>query len=277
VGLRSKGATQADVESRWFRYWCGQLKAAPVYHRKLWEYAYTLQAFYETGVMKPGGRMLGFGVGDEPIPSYLASIGIDVVATDLPRKDRARQGWPASKSGESELQKLQHLQLIDAETFRNRVQFQPIDMTAIPAECREFDACWSCCSLEHLGSIQKGIEFIISSIKTLKLGGLAVHTTEFNYANDRETIDNWATVLFQRRHFEELAEALRGRGYHVEPFDFELGAQALDRFIDVPPYELDGSDSFRSLWSHGWQRAHLKLSIDGFASTSFGIIIRRDL
>ena len=45
--LVSKPTTQADMESPWFAYWCQQLKIAPIYHRKIWEYAFVLQCLHE--------------------------------------------------------------------------------------------------------------------------------------------------------------------------------------------------------------------------------------
>lgn len=71
--LSSKLCTQADIESEWMAYWCGQLKVPVVFHRKLWEFAYVLQAIHGAGMLREGARGLGFGCGEEPIPSYLAS------------------------------------------------------------------------------------------------------------------------------------------------------------------------------------------------------------
>ena len=82
-GVGGKPTTQADVESPWFAYWCRELKIAPVYHRKLWEYAFLLQALYEHDKLREGALGLGFGCGEEPIPSYLAASGIAVTVTDL--------------------------------------------------------------------------------------------------------------------------------------------------------------------------------------------------
>ncbi|MBV5337004.1 MAG: hypothetical protein J0653_03215, partial [Deltaproteobacteria bacterium] len=72
------------------------------------------------------------------------------------------------------------------------------------------DFCWSSCSLEHLGSIKAGLDFIKASLKTLKVGGVAVHTTEYNVSSDEATIDNNPTlVLFRRCDIQGLVEELR--------------------------------------------------------------------
>jgi hypothetical protein len=146
-------------------------------------------------------------------------------------------------------------------------------MRSLPSDLRDYDFCWSVCALEHLGSIAAGLEFVRNSLATLRPGGLAVHTTEFNFLNDHQTIDNWPTVLFQQKHFEELTEKLEGEGHCVSELDFDYGNKPLDKFIDLPPYIHDWPESRRDIWGEGHN--HLKVGIDGFAVTCFGLIIRK--
>src|SRR6185437_748196 len=104
--------------------------------------------------------------------------------------------------------------------LRDNIEFQPLDMRQIPPSMHgQFDFCWSASSLQHLGSIENGLEFIEESLRVLKPGGVAVHTTEFN-VDDAQTIDHWGTVLFQRKHFLDLAQRLARRGYRVAKIDF---------------------------------------------------------
>ena len=117
------------------------------------------------------------------------------------------------------------------------------------------------------------MSFIENAMRTVRDGGIAVHTTEFNFLNDDETIDNWPTVLFQRKHFLEMERQLRTLGYDVAPLDFNVGSKPLDRFIDTPPWLSDQNDYVRSQW--GTDSMHIKLSIDGFVCTCFGLIIRK--
>ena len=88
-----------------------------------------------------------------------------------------------------------------------------------------------------------------------------------------QTIDDWPTVLFQKRHFIELAERLRRQGHHVAPLDFDVGDKPLDKFIDLPPYEWNCTPYQRDTWKS--ESLHLKVTIDGFACTCFGTIIRK--
>jgi len=164
--------------------------------------------------------------------------------------------------------------LLSREQFDRQVVFRSADMNNIPADLRDYDFCWSICALEHLGSIKLGSDFIENSLATLRSGGTAVHTTNFNFLNDQHTIDNnWPTVLFQRKHFEDLAERLQNQGHTVARLNFNVGRKPLDRFIDVPPYPHNWCKWQRDMWQESV--VHLKLSVDGFACTCFGLIVQK--
>ncbi|MBU2768488.1 hypothetical protein HAP94_20520 [Acidithiobacillus ferrivorans] len=81
--LKSKLCTQADCESDWFIFWLNRLKSGFVYHRKLWEFCYIAQQLYVFGALAPGKSGLGFGCGEEPLPSLWATFGAASTATDL--------------------------------------------------------------------------------------------------------------------------------------------------------------------------------------------------
>ena len=272
VGLASKPSTQADMESDWVAHWCAELRVPMIFHRKLWELAYLLQALHENGHIVPGARGLGFGCGEEPIPSYLAAHGVAVTVTDLAADAAQASGWAATGQHATSPDQAYRANLVDRATFDRLVNLRTVDMTAIPADLAGYDFCWSICALEHLGSIAKGLAFIENAMATLRPGGLAVHTTEFNIAPDGPTIDDWATVLFKREHFTALAERLTAAGHTVAPLDFDIGDKPMDRFIDLPPWSHDLPAEWQR-W-HG-QPAHLKIAFDGFVSTCFGLVIRK--
>jgi SAM-dependent methyltransferase len=248
----SRPATQADLEAPWTRYWSAQLKERHAIHRRVWEYAFVLQALAHAEKLRPGMRGLELGSGN-PLASYLASRGCEIIAADS--KDLLAD--QIYRSG-----------LLDRSTFNSKVSTRVIDLSAIPRDLKDFDFCWSIGKLQHAGSLSRGMELIESVIDTLKPGGVAVHTTEFSFAVQDQTIDNWGTVLFQRRHFEEMARRLERKGCRVLPLDFNVGTGPLDRFIDVPPFEM-ASDDLKD-WSHDVM--HIKVSLDGFPCTSFGLV-----
>ncbi len=54
VGLASKPSTQKDIESNWVAYWANKLNIGVIYHRKIWELCYVLQALAERGILQAG-------------------------------------------------------------------------------------------------------------------------------------------------------------------------------------------------------------------------------
>ena len=282
-GIISKPTTQNDIESSWFSYWCKELESAPIYHRKLWEYAFILQALFENNMLLQGKKCIGFGCGREPLASYFASKKINVIVSDLDPERVADKGWAKTNQHTTVKSSAFHPNLISREIFDDYVDHEYIDMNNLPSFENKFDYCWSVCALEHLGSIQNGLDFVCNSLDVLKPGGIAVHTTEYNYLHNNKTIDNWDTVLFLRKHFEDLAEQLANKGHELIGPDFDIGNGILDRFIDLPPYQGDTDSLFgrgfsvNPLDSMNGNKGpiQLKLNIDGFPSTCFGLLIRK--
>lgn len=266
--LKSKICNQDDFSTDWLLFWCRELQTAPYYHRKIWEFCYICQALFGEGKLAPAHQGLGFGCGQEPLPSLFAKYGAQVTATDLDPERPEAEVWRSTRQHAAAVEGLRRRDICPDERRLANIEFQPIDMTAIPrAFSGRFDFCWSACALEHLGTLAKGLEFIENSLQTLKPGGVAVHTTEFTF-DEGETIDNYPTVLYQSRHLVEFAARMREKGFEVAEYDFNAGRGILDRFIDLPPWTHE-------LYLPKQQYAHLRLSVDGFACTSVGVIIRK--
>jgi len=269
VGLDSRICRQADIESDWLRHWCRELDTLPTYHRKLWETCFVVQALWEAGALAPGKRGLGFAVGHEPLPSYFAARGAEILATDLDVGSRQAAGWIATDQHGGDADALFFDRLVAREVFDAKVTLRAVDMRRIPADLRGgFDFVWSVCSLEHLGTLDAGIAFVVNAARCLKPGGIAVHTTEFNMAGEGPTVGRGSTVLYQEKHMRRMAEKLAQAGYEMLPFDATPGIRLMDGFIDLPPYP-------GTKWPLQQQSTpHLVLSVHGFPTTSAGIIVR---
>jgi len=265
--LPSKLCNQADFESDWFLYWCGEMLIAPNYHRKFWELCYVAQALFSEGQLTPGRRGIGFGCGEEPLPSLFAKYGVKVLATDLDSTRPETKLWRQTNEYAGAVEAIRRSDICPDQALLANIEFEPVDMNALPHELDgQFDFCWSACALEHLGSLENGLNFIENSLRMLKPGGIAVHTTEFTLSNG-ETIDHQPTVLYQRHHLEELAIRLHAAEFDVAEFDFNPGSGVLDRFIDLPPFRGDDLIGLQHY-------AHLKLLFEGYRCTSVGIIIK---
>jgi 2-polyprenyl-3-methyl-5-hydroxy-6-metoxy-1,4-benzoquinol methylase len=257
--LVSSLCRQDQLESAAFRAWAERMREPPRMHRKTWEFCYIAQALHERGMLRPGMRGLGFAVGREPLPALFAACGCEVVATDLEAEAARARGWVDTNQHADSLAVLNERGICPPGEFARRVSFRVVDMTRIPPDLRDFDFVWSSCSLEHLGSLEKGIEFIHRAMECLRPGGVAVHTTEYNLSSGRFTVRRGDSVIYRRRDLERAARELRAAGHEIE-LDFSEGRLPCDEVVDVPPYKLD---------------PHLRLLISSFVSTSIGLIIRK--
>jgi hypothetical protein len=195
------------------------------------------------------------------LPALFASRGCRVVATDQAPDQAAQAGWQKSDEFAESLATLEFPKICEPAAFRERVRFEVVDMNAIPRHFEnQFDFIWSACCLEHLGSLEHGLRFIENSIGTLKVGGVAVHTTEFNLSSNDDTLESQGLSIYRRRDIETIADRLERVGHRVEPLDFDAGTTRLDHYIDLPPYKSP---------------AHLRLRLAEYNCTSFGLIVTR--
>jgi len=241
-----------------FAEFCKSCGLQPGLHRKIWEWAFIYEHLQRAEVLQPGKRGLGFGVGREMLPSLFASFGTTITATDSPEDE---EHWGDGGQHAAMKEMLFAPQLIDRDLFDERVHFEPCDMRDLPPHLNGFDFCWSSCCLEHLGTLERGLDFVLHSVEhTLAVGGIACHTTEFNLSSNEETIAAGRDVVYRRCDLNHLCRTLEERGHQVTPLRIEAGALLPDYLVDVPPYRGD---------------LHLKLLIGSFVCTSLGLVIRR--
>jgi 2-polyprenyl-3-methyl-5-hydroxy-6-metoxy-1,4-benzoquinol methylase len=256
----SQLCTEAQFYEMAYQFWCGVMSDKACLHRKQWEFCYILQVLATRGMLAPGRKGLGFGVGQEPIPSVLASYGCSVVATDLGEEEAALKGWVTTGQHALCLERLNQRHICPDHIFQALVEYKPgVNMNAIPSEFSDFDFVWSSCALEHLGSLRAGLDFIKNSLSCVKSGGIVVHTTEFNISSNEETVDNHHTVLFRRSDIESLIKELQ-QDHHKIVVNYHPGYGQLDQYVDIPPYKAE---------------AHLKLLISNYVVTSIGLVIQK--
>jgi SAM-dependent methyltransferase len=240
---------------------CRLLREAPRFHRKLWEFVYIHHHLDHAGMLAEGRRGIGFGVGKEPLPAAFAARGAGVLATDAPPEIGQAAGWAATDQFAAGKATLPWQGICEQAAFERLVEFRHVDMTAIPAELAGFDFCWSACCLEHLGSLQAGLDFIVNTVEhVLRPGGVAVHTTEFNLSSNDATLEQGGTVIYRRRDIEAVIARLSAGGHAVGAFRVAPDSHPMDGWVDIPPYSQD---------------AHLKLALGRFNCTSVGLVITR--
>ena len=167
-------------------------------------------------MLKEGKKGLGFAVGTEPLPAYFASKGCNILATDLGSDNEDASGWITTgqnASGNKNI--LNGNNLCSEEVFNERVKYRNLNMNDITTDINGFDFCWSSCAIEHVGSLEKSKLFLKNMMKTLKPGGIAIHTTEFNLSSDEDTIMDGDSVIYRKKDTIEIAEWLRSEGHEI--------------------------------------------------------------
>ncbi len=267
--LESIVCRHEHLASDWHMRWAPRLAGYnpttfnPIFsYRKSWEWAAIMEALRERDMLRGGRRGLGFAVGGEPLPSAIAGHGAEVLATDL-HAERVDGGWTTTGQHASSLEALYRPGLIDRAAFDRLVRFQPADMRTLDGLPESaFDFLWSSCSLEHLGDLEAGMDYVRRSTAFLKPGGVAVHTTEFNCSSLEDTISEGSAVVYRRQDIERLDVSLRALRCGLARPDFFAGDHPRDLDYDVPPFMTSG-------------RMHLKLELDGFVATSILLIVQK--
>jgi 2-polyprenyl-3-methyl-5-hydroxy-6-metoxy-1,4-benzoquinol methylase len=257
----SQACTAAQFDEPAYARWCAAIGEPPRLHRKQWEFCYILQALETRGMLRPGKRGLGFGVGHEPLVAAMAQRGCEITATDLPADAARAAFWIDTDQHASGLAALNDRGLCPPADFAARVRWEPADMRAVPEHLAGYDFTWSACAFEHLGSLVAGIDFVLASLRCLKPGGVAVHTTEYSIHDRWRTRARGATVVYRRRDLEGLFARAATAGFTTAA-NWSAGTRPLDEYVDLPPYSPD---------------RHVKLAYRGLTVTSFGLVLASEL
>lgn len=147
------------------------------------------------------------------------------------------------------------------------MSFKNVNMNKIPNDLRDFDFNWSSCALEHLGGIKEALNFICNNLDTLRSGGLAVHTTEFNLSSNHDTLNEPRACILREKDIIRIIDKLRKKGHYVYPLDLRKGQLPGDKWVDVPNF----GENYNSLE----RKTHLRFLIYSYITTSIGLIIKK--
>jgi SAM-dependent methyltransferase len=259
----SQLCTASQFQELVYNELCAEIDEVPRFHRKQWEFAYILSVLKKHGKLTNHTTGLGFGCGREPLPAAFAKYGCNVLATDLAPDEAVAKGWTQSGQHSGSLNELYNAssRFIERDLFYTNVSYKQVDMNNIPCDFHDaFDFVWSACCLEHLGSLEAGMQFIIASLACLKPGGVAVHTTEFNLSSNTETIETPHVCLYRHQDILRLLSSLP-HGVNSAYLNLDTGCGVVDEYIDVPPY---------------LPAPHLKMLLGSFVTTSIGLVFVKD-
>ncbi|MEK7621057.1 MAG: methyltransferase domain-containing protein [Patescibacteria group bacterium] len=240
--INSHSLVFSDFDTKWYKHWAKELKqdkdnlgGMRLRSNKFWQNAIMAQILYERGMLNPDRRGLGFGVGQERLPALFANRGVKITATDQDFTHAKAKHWSKNELAKNALS-LNKLGIADQDAFIKNVSFEAADMTKIPEKYNDrYDFVWSNCALGHLGSINKGISFLLDSARCLKPGGYALHTTELNVLKNDETLDAGDTVIFTPKDIYMLSKLLSQEGYKMKPLKLNFGNSKKDNKITMHP------------------------------------------
>ena len=266
---RSHSLIFSDFDTRWYARWSQELKQSgpdrqldgfKPHSNKFWQNAILCQILKEHGMLQTGRQGIGFGVGNERLPALLAKYGVSVTATDQDFRSKKAKHWSKGELATG-LASLNKYGICDDTVMKERVDYIPVDMNSIPKDLyNSFDFVWSNCSLGHLGSLQKGLNFIENSLACLKPGGVAVHSTEVSIVSDTDTVKTGDTVILRLSDIKELYTKLTHQGYECLPLHFRLGRSADD--VKISMFPQFGND-------------FSKIQVSGHIATQVVLIIKR--
>lgn len=258
-GVRSRVCTQSQVRAAWFTARAANLVRGPVLIGSSGSAPTSRMCSTPWPCWRrvPGGRA-SLSDGNRSSPSWRAG-GCRVVATDLPLVAKEARAWRVSGQLGQGLDDLRRDSVCDQDRFHELVTWRSVDMRAVPDDLRGFDFCWSACALEHLGSLEAGVSFVERSLGTVRAGGVAVHTTEYNVRSDDDTVATGPTVLYRKQDMLALAARLERAGHQVAAFDFAPGEGVADEYVDVPPYPAE---------------PHIRVWFGSFVTTSLAVVVR---
>lgn len=260
---RSLRVHAADFRTDWLRTAAEQLGFESITppHRKVWEFA--VIAAVMTARLSPlralsadlgvpfrflcgrRPRVLGFGVGREPLPAWFVGQGCDVLATDKPEANTLA-GWKATGQHAADHAQLGRLGYVSETEMIERCEYRAIDMVNLLPRTDilrgEFDFTYSCGSFEHIGGAHAGLLFFALQMHALRPGGIAVHTTEYEYEYspaDLPPLDTPDLSLYRAEDISRLAVSLAAQGDLLLPLDAAQGTEPWDLYIDTPPYSPD--------------------------------------
>lgn len=245
-----------DWQQAWFQRWEQELHWSypSAKHRKLFEFCVILETLEREGLLKYQKKGLGFGVGNEPVASILAKYKVKVLASDYDPETAKKHGWSSVHVGAA----YRTPEIIDEDAFNRYVSYREIDMNNIPNDVDGFDFLWSSCSLEHLGSRQHGIEFVVNAMDCLNPGGIAVHTTEFSWGKG---FDAYNLALYSEADLKNLRYCVESIGCTMDELSFASGNTPEDLYVSKEP--------------HGNVQPHLRLEIAGQKATSCLLVVRK--
>jgi SAM-dependent methyltransferase len=164
----------SDWQDPEFSRLCGEIFAgnpqAGIKHRKLWEFAKTVQALRTLGLWHEQSRALSVAAGNERLLFFAANQLERVVATDI---------YGHGNFLEADARFVSRPEAFAPYPFRrDRLKVLSMDALDLRFPAAFFDCAFSLSSIEHFGGQRPAIEALRQMARVVRPGGAVVITTE---------------------------------------------------------------------------------------------------
>ena len=219
-----------------------------IYHRKLWEFTKTVQAFQRFGVWNDRSLLLSVAAGTERLLYYTANHVRKIVATDI--------------YGVGDFSKLE----ADRKFLADPSQFAPYEYRRDSLEglymsvfdlrfCADlFDGAFCMSSIEHFGGVAAAVRAIDEMGKVVRPGGIVVITTECSL-NGKRGYDVFLPAQIDRIVKDVNLDL-------VEGIDWGVSEESLEHLLDMRADDLG-------------VLPHINLKSFGSAFTSISLVFKK--
>ena len=227
--VQSKVLTWSDMNNDWYRTRVKAICEPINVHRKQWEFMILIRSLEQLGMIAPGKRGLGYNVGRDRVASYFASQGVEVTLAD------------ASLKRTEVLANAEFPCIVNATQWRTMANVETADLLlSSPRLIRgDYDFVWSVSVLEASGTIESQKQGIFNSLKALKAGGIAVHTTEVSI--DRigpdDRYESAGLTLWTKADVADLEAMVAKENAEMLPMNWAFGDSVNDLVVDSPPFD----------------------------------------
>ncbi|MEM7147549.1 MAG: hypothetical protein AAF591_20705, partial [Verrucomicrobiota bacterium] len=245
--------TQSQIDSEEYQSWCERLGEPPRYHRRQWEYVFSLKALERRSLVGPDSKIVSFGDSSRQVVSVLSAAGCYV------DEEWEQQTEPATIDLAWDV--LSHISRPNKESniensAREKPQFEIIPRNY---QNENYSALLAISSLPRLGDHKLLESFIDQALNCVAPGGVVLATGDLSLSSPNRGYFGRGKLILSAKDLHNLEIYCTSLGHQME-LRLGQGNGPVDEYCDTAPFQSDH---------------HLKLFSSGHIVTSVGIAVQK--